>query len=329
MKNFYLFLLLLTAPFLHAQVVNETITFEEFGLPVDTFLNDAGSSGGFAQFPLFLPNAFNADFNSFSGWAISTTTDTVTPDFTNQYSSISGGGADGSLTYAVNFGTIEDSIATSGLNFRIVDASVIPLSVSLNNSTYAYRTMLDGNRFAKAFGGVTGDDPDFFLLTIHGYWGGQQVADSVDFYLADYRFEDNDLDYIVRDWTEVDLSVFGDVDSLSFTYRSSDIGMFGPNNPTYVLVDNLNYDLRVSTRTAVVEDLFTVYPNPTNGLVTVRYEQTGTPFVASLYDGLGRRVYQGSVPSETTLSLADLPRGRYVLRLTDGKVQSSRTLIRR
>ena len=38
----------------------------------------------------------------------------------------------------------------------------------LTNTTYAYYTMLNGNRFAKKFGGASGADPDWFKLTITG-----------------------------------------------------------------------------------------------------------------------------------------------------------------
>jgi hypothetical protein len=61
----------------------------------------------------------------------------------------------------------------------------------------------------------------------------------VHFYLADYRFEDNAEDYIVKTWEWFDLSSLGRADSLMCTLGSSDTGMFGMNTPAYFCVDNL------------------------------------------------------------------------------------------
>ena len=57
--------------------------------------------------------------------------------------------------------------------------------------------------FAKKFGGTTGNDPDFFKVTVKGYKGGVLTTDSVPFYLADFRFANNALDYIVDSWLDL------------------------------------------------------------------------------------------------------------------------------
>ena len=63
---------------------------------------------------------------------------------------------------------------------------------------------------------------------------------SVTFFLADYRFSDNALDYIVDEWTTVDLTALGmNTRSIELEFDSSDVGTFGFNTPTYVAMDNL------------------------------------------------------------------------------------------
>jgi hypothetical protein len=62
----------------------------------------------------------------------------------------------------------------------------------------------------------------------------------VDAYLADFRVSDNSQDYVVDDWTFVDLGTLGTVDSLSFELSSSDTGDFGMNTPAYFALDNLD-----------------------------------------------------------------------------------------
>jgi hypothetical protein len=108
----------------------------------------------------------------------------------------------------------------------------------INNSTYAYYSMRDGDQFAKKFGGVSGDDADWFMLTVTGWLNGQAKNDTVNFMLADYTFADNSQDYILNEWAWLDLQVLGNVDSLQFSLSSSDAGQWGMNTPAYFVLDN-------------------------------------------------------------------------------------------
>ena len=179
---------------------------------------------------------FNHSFTDFGGgccqndWVYSNRTDTTTPGFENQFSSYAGSGAAGSSNYAIaNFGT--PTVGFAG-----------PVNVSgayFTNTTYAALSMLEGDLFGKKFGGASGNDPDWFRLTIEGRDASNALTGSVDFYLADFRFADNSQDYIVGDWTWVDLSSLGAVNGLSFSLASSDTGAWGMNTPAYFTMDNL------------------------------------------------------------------------------------------
>src|SRR5262245_60541397 len=80
-------------------------TFENFNLPPQSFLGNAGggANGFFNSGGNLFNNDYNATFDVWSGFAISNVVDTTTPDFSNQYASIAGGGAGGSAHYAVAF----------------------------------------------------------------------------------------------------------------------------------------------------------------------------------------------------------------------------------
>ena len=106
------------------------------------------------------------------------------------------------------------------------------------NTTYAALSMLQGDAFSKKFGGASGNDPDWFVLNITGH-NGQTTTGQVDFHLADYRFSDNSQDFILDQWTWVDLSSLGAVTDLSFSFDSSDVGSFGVNTPVYFALDHL------------------------------------------------------------------------------------------
>jgi uncharacterized protein DUF4465/type IX secretion system substrate protein len=257
MKNpFTLLFLLATTVSIHAQTV---ANFENLEVMTDEFLNGSDLNGGFASGNIFLPNNYNESYQSWIGWAISATTDTATPGFNNQYSAITGEGAEGSTTYAVNFAFGPNIIKLSD---EARGAAVNGLY--LTNSTYAYLSMRDGDAFAKRFGGETGDDPDFFRLTIKKYYEGVLGIDSIDFYLADYRFDDNAEDYLVDAWRWIDLSSLGDCDSLWFSLGSSDNGQFGMNTPAFFCIDNVTTE-DISTGVSKVNEAlkFDVFPNPT------------------------------------------------------------------
>lgn len=119
--------------------------------------------------------------------------------------------------------------------------------------------MLNGDQFAKKFGGASGNDPDFFLLSITGLDASNAPVGTVDFYLADYRFEDNSQDYLIDTWELVDLSGLKGARRLSFAVTSSDIGPYGLNTPAYFALDDLN--LERSDAASVPE------PSSTSGLL--------------------------------------------------------------
>lgn len=206
-----------------------TATFEDLGLdpsPPGEFLDPPTSGGSFVSGGVTFLND-----GSFGGFSASTTSDTTTPGFTNQYSNVTGAGAAGSSAFGI-------ASAFSPVELAFTTPQTV-LTAEFTNTTYATLSMLNGDAFAKQFGGPTGDDEDFFLLTIEGLDGTGGTTGAVEFYLADYRFADNALDYIVDEWTTVDLDVLGPVNGLRFSLTGSDVGAFGLNTPAYFAIDDL------------------------------------------------------------------------------------------
>ncbi len=303
----------------------ETIDFESFDIPVDSFLNGSDGSGGFTSGNVFLPNTYNPDFGNWSGWAISSATDTLTPGFTNQYSAITGSGFDDSQNYAVSY-----AFSPSIIRLENEMAGRTVEGLYITNCTYPYLSMRDGDSFTKKFGGVTGDDPDFFLLTIKKYLDGELSQDSVNFYLADFRFEDNGQDYIVDEWTYVDLSVLGAADSLSFSLSSSDVGEFGINTPTYFCVDNIATGTitDINDKTSLNTRQIKVYPNPTKDFIQISAESNDL-LRCSIFDGNGQLVMQKLIQGEQEqMDLQSLPRGIYLLRLQGQELRAVQVLVK-
>jgi hypothetical protein len=304
-----------------------TATFESFNLEAGQALNGStlpAEANGFEDGNLLLPNDYNPMFNSWLGWAISATTDVTTPGFMNDLSAITGGGVEGSTTYAISYAPAESKINFTG---DAIGAQVE--GVYITNSTYAYLSMRDGDGFAKKFGGETGNDPDYFLLQIQAYLDGQLQDNSIAFYLADYRFEDNSQDYIVDEWTYVDLTVLGDADSLRFSLISTDIGSYGMNTPAYFCIDNLT----ITNTSTAVEDptamsTIRVYPNPVQDRLSVEMpEGIVTDWIIQSIDG---RVWErgNTTAGVNEIDVSGLVPGLYFLKFSVGGATTTQKLIK-
>ncbi len=210
------------------------IGFEEPFVGLDQVDDGSSGHGGFDLGQAFFPNEYVQEFGGYwaSGWVISGRTDSVSSGFENLLSAKPGHGQGESLQYAVGQ-------QGSVIHLQDIARGSIVQGLWLTNTTYAHNSMRDGDMFAKAFGGEDGTDPDFFRLSVSGYLNGAPTADSISVYLADYQFEEDSLDYILDDWTFVDLQGLGPVDSLVFTMASSDVGDFGINTPTFFAIDQL------------------------------------------------------------------------------------------
>jgi hypothetical protein len=209
------------------------VGFEDLPLAPESFYNGSDGAGGFTSGGAFFNNTFDPGFVAWWGWSYSNVTDNTTPGYANQYSAIPGNGAGGSSNYAVAFAWLPGDATIE------LPTALFPESILVTNTTYAYLSMLHGDDFAKKFGGLTGDDPDYFLLTITGRDAAGGAVGTVEVYLADYRFEDNASDYRLDTWTEVDLSALHGATRLSFGLESTDVGQGGMNTPAYFAVDNL------------------------------------------------------------------------------------------
>lgn len=242
MKKCVLVLSLLMA--LIGPVYADVATFEDLNLAAGSYWNGSGGSGGFTSADAYFLNGYDSTWGSWDGWAYSNMTDTTTAGYSNQFSAITGSGVNGSATYGVAYdGGAWGMASPPGLSFGAVsgtDYNTVISGAYFTNTTYAYLSMRDGDAFAKKFGGLTGDDPDYFKLTIKGITEEAEYTSPVEFFLADFRFEDNRRDYIVDQWTWVDLSGLGPVVGLEFSMESSDVGDWGINTPTYFAMDNLN-----------------------------------------------------------------------------------------
>lgn len=207
------------------------------------YYNGADGAGGFGTGGLFFPNTFTdfgGGFTAWEGWAWSTTGDTSTPGFANQYSAITGAGR-GDDAYLMGYTGGSEPLAVH------VSPGQRVLSAWVTNSTYAALSMRHGDAFAKKFGDdpatpeiVETDFPDTYQLTVEGFDDAENSTGMLEFYLADYRFSSDGDDVIVEEWARLDLTPLGDaVAKLTFSLSSTDNGSFGMNTPAYFALDDI------------------------------------------------------------------------------------------
>lgn len=212
--------------------VTDSVTFEDLTLGSSGYWNGSDLSGGFTSGNIRFVNHYNTEFSSWRGFAYSNITDTATKDYTNQYSCIAKGGANLSGKYGLfYYAGVADTL------FFTTPEKIT--EISFCNSVYAYNTMKYGNQFSKKFGGATGNDKDWFKLTITAINENGNVIGTGELFLADFTSNDNSQDYIANIWSSVDLSFFGYVSALKFELSSSDTGQFGMNTPAYVCIDDI------------------------------------------------------------------------------------------
>lgn len=297
----------------------DTAGFENLNLSAGSYWNKTSIKlsstfeSGEAKFPNTYSTSSYGDYWS-SGFAISSTIDTVTPGLDNLYSAARGKGYDTSSNYAV---------AQTNCNLIIKQpAAGARLKVHgfyVNNTTYTALSMKKGDGFAKKFGGATGNDPDYFMVTVKA----NNTTDSVSFYLADFLNSDNSKDYILTDWRWVDLTKLGAPDTLKFTLSSSDVGAFGMNTPAFFAMDNFTLMQSTGLNEVTHEIEATIYPNPASSLLHV---DAGNHKISLLtvYDLAGKEVLQSQT---STVDVEGLNNGLYILRMiTEDGIATSRFL---
>lgn len=307
-----------------------TIDFEELTLSgANSHWDGSDESGGFTSGSAFFSNYYNTTWSSWSGFSYSNHTDNTTPGYGNQYSAYTGSGYNSSEKYAVFF-----SNGTIAFNQNL--QSVQLAGVYITNTTYAALDMISGSAFSKQFGSPNGADgnpdgtngEDWFLLTIYGLDENADTVGSVEFYLADFRFADNNDDYVVDTWEWVDLSTLGAVYSLAFGLTSSDVGAWGMNTPAYFAMDNLVIQGFTGLEQFTAQDV-KLYPNPADNHVWI--STTKTIDRLRVIDITGKEMINriGENQQAMNFSVAELPSGVYLIQLVSGSETVTQKLIKK
>lgn len=241
-----------------------TATFDDVTLGANGYWQ--GESGDNEMFSggWFFTNYYMPEYSFWGGFTASNHTDMSQSGLNAQYTAATGAGYDGSTQYGVAYcmGVQCDVYASDGIAHTVTGCYV-------TNNLWAYQNMHDGDATATAFGGTTGNDPDWFKLTATGKNASGQTVGTAEFYLADYRFENNDDDYILNTWEWFDLSTLGAVHTISFSLSSSKNNSGGMITPAYFCIENFN-----GTAPTPPQDLPPYVVNPVEDVVFNEYPET-------------------------------------------------------
>jgi hypothetical protein len=305
-------------------------TFEALTLAPNSYWNGSATPLGttFQDGNAVFKNYYDTAYGGFwsEGFAYSNKNDSTTAGYTNMYAARTGSGYNGSGKYGV--GQQAALIKLTG-----VAQGKLVRGAYITNGTYAALSMKNGDGLAKKFGGASGNDPDWFKLTIKKYYQGQLAQDSVQFYLADYRFADNTQDYIVTNWRWVDLTPLGNVDSLKFILSSSNFNSLGMLTPAFFCIDNFTTaDVPLTVKDLHSNKLLlSVYPNPAGESLQVELltELTRKALI-EVIDLTGKTIRSETIQNKSTqLSISNLAPGVYTLKVTGADFNGTKLFIKR
>lgn len=293
-----------------------TIDFESINLSTESYWDGSDGLGGFVVNDAIFPNTYNTDWSYWeSGFALSNVTDNGQWGYDGLYIAQPFLGANSSENYA---------IGQNGSRLEFLQEQTID-SVFVSNNVYAHTIMRDGDGWiAKQFGSATnaaGDDDgtngeDWFMLRIIGFDDDGLKTDSVDFYLADYRFSDDNDDYLIDAWEKIELSSLGNVKSVEFNLLSSDMSGVWLNTPSFFVLDNVSYSEAKPELVSVNSDFknsFEMFPNPAKDNLTIQNAEIGE--VISIYNTLGELIFsQKTATSTSQISLSEISKGAYVIK---------------
>ncbi len=227
--------LMLSVSFVFAQTFVNLVDFESLTLAPESHYAGEDNAGGFEVDYLKFYNSYSPDYGGmWYGFAYTNETDVTTPGSTNQYSSASGSGVNASENYVVGFmgfdwvSTFAPIPSVIKLSKENPEAIIPGMYVNLN--TYASLYMAD-NDFYKT-------EKHWYKLKIVALSTTSYFTNEAEFFLADYRSDNEEMQFKIDDWTYVDLTWAGVADSLLFYVESSDTNAYGMLTPSYYCIDD-------------------------------------------------------------------------------------------
>lgn len=276
-----------------------TADFEELLAKADSFLNGSTTAPEprvFTSNGVEFTSVYDTAYGGYwkEGFAVSSTTDSVTKDFSNLYTAIPAKGALDSRVYLIG-----QQDASFSLPVTTGYAPALK-SIYITNTAYAYGTMLDGNGFSPKF---SSQRKDSFVLFIYPKGNNN---DSVRVDLANFTNTDTTKNFILRDWVKV--TIPNGFNGARFKLVSSDNGQFGMNTPAFFAMDHVAWEMPTIVN-LVKNSLFTLYPSPTKSILNIENKAGISVKSVKIYSLTGQLVLSNH--GMNNINIQELPDGVY------------------
>lgn len=173
------------------------------------------------------------------GFALSNQTSTVFKSYADQFKSAVGSGHN-SANYAVVYSYTGANYAANVTN--AVDGADVS-GFYVTNTANNVNAYVNGDGMSTAPGGFA--KGDWFKMTVNVVKADDTTA-SIDYYLADYR-ADNEADHYYLDtWQWVDLRQFGKIKKVTFGFEGTKRNAYGLTTPTYACLDDFGGTREIS-----------------------------------------------------------------------------------
>lgn len=195
------------------------------------YWNGSDGSGKLQNDFFVYTNSYNAEWDSWYGFALSRSTSTsfdAKNYLTDQYNCCAqrSGSRVFLVGYYSEYNQGEPTIYVTKSKTDSTRRPFYPIQVDYTNSAWTLNTITNGDDYAKKFG-----SSDYLYLIATGYKDGKETK-SLKLPLATNG-------EVLVNWMPVDLRALGLVDEIRFSMDSSDKGQYGINTPTYFCLDNL------------------------------------------------------------------------------------------
>ena len=217
-------------------------TFDDIYLAPESYYNGEGEDNGDWTNPgtdsKFFSGSYCFDNNRhtstwWGGYGVSNQTSTDFASLSDQFKSAAGGGHN-SAGYGVAYAPAAgSSYAIEASNNRSAGVAVSGFYVT--NAAYTADAIVNGDGMSKPAGGF--GKGDYFKLVVTAEKSDGTTA-TLDYYLADYRPENEADRYHLDTWQWVDLRSFGAVKKLTFGFEGTKKNEYGLTTPTYFCLDD-------------------------------------------------------------------------------------------
>lgn len=212
--------------------ISELIDFEELELDTSSYWNGSVSANSFFSGSAIFYNTYLSN-NNWSGFAYSNLNAFDGYEINEKMCF-----AEKEVSDKQNIYLVGNCTNTAVVEFPDTINGVDVIALQVINTLYLANVIKYGNEEINRFGGNLRDNPDWLKLCIKGIGIHNECTGIVDFFLADFRFDKIEDDYLIEKWRYIDLRKLSKVKRLEFSLSSSKDSDFA-DTFKYFCIDNM------------------------------------------------------------------------------------------